>query len=104
MYVSDEEVLHKLLQENGYSDITESEYSSESEINAKISSSGEQSVSTDEEEDISDSSSMQHGIWAKSGAEQPHFSFTAKPSINVDLDDPSDPVEYFELLHTPQIP
>jgi hypothetical protein len=35
MNVSDEEVLHDLFQENEYGDISESEYSSESEINIK---------------------------------------------------------------------
>jgi hypothetical protein len=40
-----------------------------SEINVKIPSWGEQSVTSHEEENISDNSSMQHGIWAKSGAE-----------------------------------
>jgi hypothetical protein len=35
MRVSDE-VLYELLQENEYSDISESEYSSDSEINVKI--------------------------------------------------------------------
>jgi hypothetical protein len=29
----------------------------------------EQNVSSDEEENVGDNSSMQHGIWAKSGAE-----------------------------------
>jgi hypothetical protein len=67
--VSDEEVLYELLQENEYSDIFESEYNSDSEINEKISSYGEHSVSFDEEENVSDNSSMQHGIWAKSGTE-----------------------------------
>jgi hypothetical protein len=66
-------------------------YSSDSEINVKILSSGEQSVSSDEEENVSDSSSMQHSIWLKSGAEQPHFPFTGKPGINVELEDPSNP-------------
>jgi hypothetical protein len=69
----------------------------------KISSHGEQSVSSDEEENVSDKSSMQHGIWTKSGAERPRFSFTGKPGINVDLEDPSNLLEYFELLCTPEI-
>jgi hypothetical protein len=59
--VNDEEVLYELLQKN--------EYSSDSEISVKFLSCGEQCVSPDKEENISDSSSMQHGIWAKSGAE-----------------------------------
>jgi hypothetical protein len=46
MRVSDEEVLYELLEENeySYSDISESEYSSDSEINVKMLSRGEQSV------------------------------------------------------------
>jgi hypothetical protein len=50
-----------------YSDISESEYSSDSEINVKFLSFGEQSVSSDEDENVSDHSSMQHDI--RSGAE-----------------------------------
>jgi hypothetical protein len=102
MCVSDEVVIYELLQENEYSDISESEYSSDSEINVKISSCGEQSVSSEEEND-SDNSSMQHGIWAKLGAGQPYFPFTGKPGINVELEDPSKPLEYFELFSTPDI-
>jgi hypothetical protein len=44
-------------------------------------------VSSDEEENVNDNSSMQHGIWAKSGAGWPHFPFIGKPGINVDLED-----------------
>jgi hypothetical protein len=101
MCVSDE-VLYELLQENEYSDISEGEYSGDSEINMEISSCGEQSISSDQEESFSDDSSMQHGIWAKSGAERPRFSFTGKPGINVHLEDPSNPLEYFELFYTPE--
>jgi hypothetical protein len=66
----------------------------------KISSCGEQSVSYDEEENVSYNSSMQHGIWAKSGAERPHFPFTGKPGIYADLEDTSNPLEHFELFRT----
>jgi hypothetical protein len=45
MHMCDEVVLYELLQENAYSDISESEYSSDSEINVKISSCGEERVS-----------------------------------------------------------
>jgi hypothetical protein len=79
------EVLYELLQENEYSDIFEIEYSSDSEINVKISSYGEHSVSSDEEENVSDNSCIQHVIWTKSGAEQPHFPFTGKPGIHTGL-------------------
>jgi hypothetical protein len=57
----------------------------------KISSCGEESVRSDEEENVSDNSSMQHGIWANSGAERPRFPFTGKPGKNVDVEDPSNP-------------
>jgi hypothetical protein len=70
MHVSDEDVLCELLEENEYSDISESECSSDSDINVKISSCGEQNVISDEEENVSDES-MKHGIWAKSGDGQP---------------------------------
>jgi hypothetical protein len=63
---------------------------------------GEQNVSSDEEKNVRDSSSMQHRIWAKPGAEQPCFPFTGKPGINVDLEDPSNPLEYSELFCMPE--
>jgi hypothetical protein len=31
------------------------------------------------------------------------FSISGKPSINIDLEDPSKPIEYFEMFCTPQI-
>jgi hypothetical protein len=64
-------------------------YNSDSIINVKILSYGEQSVSSDEEEHVSDNRSKQHGICAKSGAEQPSFPFTGEHGINVDLEDPN---------------
>jgi hypothetical protein len=85
------------------SDISESENSSDSEINVKFSSICEQSVSSDEAENIRDSSTMHPDIWANSGAELPRFPFICKPGINVDLEDPSNPLEYFELFHIPDI-
>jgi hypothetical protein len=72
MCVSDE-VLYVLLQDfNECNDISESEYSNDSEINVNISSCGEQCQS-EEDKTVSDKSSMQHGICAKSDAEQPHL-------------------------------
>jgi hypothetical protein len=85
------------LQESEYSDISECECSSDSEINVKILSYRGQSVSSDEK-DVSDNSSMQHGICTKSGAKQPRFPFTGKPSKNVDLKDPSEPLEQSEFF------
>jgi hypothetical protein len=103
MRVGDEKVFYELLQENEYSDILESEYSSDREINVKISSGGEQSVSFDEALNVSDNSSIEPDIGAHSGAEQPHFPLAGKPGINVDLEDPSNPLKYFELFCTPDI-
>jgi hypothetical protein len=89
---------YELLQEDEHGDISESECNSDSKINMKISSGGEQSVSSDETENISGNSSMQSDVWANSGAERSCFQFTGKPVINVDLEDPSNPLEYFELI------
>jgi hypothetical protein len=69
----------------------------------KVSSGGEQSVSSNEAENVSDNSSMQPDVWANSGAERTRFPFTGKPGINVDLEDPSNLLEYFELFCTPGI-
>jgi hypothetical protein len=52
----------------------------------------------DEEESVSDSSSMQHGIWANSAAEWPHFPFIGKPGLNIDLEDPSNPLGIFWVV------
>jgi hypothetical protein len=68
LYASDEEVLNKMVQENEYSDISERKYSSDTEMNVKILSC-EQSGSSEEEENVSNNSSMLHDIGAKSGAE-----------------------------------
>jgi hypothetical protein len=62
-------VFYKLLQDNEYSCISESEYSNNSEINVKISSGGEQSVRSDEAENVSDNTTMQPDVWENSGAD-----------------------------------
>jgi hypothetical protein len=54
-----------LLQENEYNDISESEYSSDSEINVNILSGVEQSVSFDQAENVSNNSSKQSGCMGK---------------------------------------
>jgi hypothetical protein len=63
------EVFYELLQEIKYSDISESEYSSDSEINVKILPDGEQSVSFDEAENVSDNTTMQPDVWENEGAD-----------------------------------
>jgi hypothetical protein len=69
----------------------------------KILSCGEQNVSSDEEENISDNSSMQHGIYGQSQVLIECFPFTGKPVLNFDFEEPSNPLEYFELFCTPEI-
>jgi hypothetical protein len=64
----------------------------------KISSGGEESVSSDDAQNVSDNSSMQPDIWENSGAERPRFPFTDKPGINDDLEDFINPLEYFEFF------
>jgi hypothetical protein len=97
MHVNDEVVFYELLQENEYNDISESMCSTDTEIYVKIVSYDEQSVSSDEE-NMNDTSSMQHGICAMSGAKRPHFPFTGKPGINVDLEDPIYPPGIFRFV------
>jgi hypothetical protein len=36
-----------------------------------------------------------HEVWIKSDTEQSRFPFTGKPGINVDFDDPSNPLGIF---------
>jgi hypothetical protein len=69
----------------------------------KILSCGEQSVSSDVEENVNDNSSLQQSVLVKSGAERLCLPFTSNPGINVDLEDPSNPLEYFDLFCTPEI-
>jgi hypothetical protein len=59
-------------------------------------------VSSDEE-NFNGNNRMQHGIWAKSGIERPRFPFTGKPVLNIDLEDPRNPLEYIVLFRTPEI-
>jgi hypothetical protein len=63
--------------------VFQSEYSSDNEINVKMSLGGKQSVSSDEAENVSNISNMQPDIWANSGAERPRFPFTGQPHINI---------------------
>jgi hypothetical protein len=50
-------VLHELLQENDYSNISMSKHSSDSKINVKISSCDKHKCESNEEENVSDNSS-----------------------------------------------
>jgi hypothetical protein len=66
-----------------------------SEINVNISSYGEQNVSSDEKK-----TSV---TVARNMAYQQRFPFTGKPGLCVALECPSNPLEYFELLCTPEV-
>jgi hypothetical protein len=66
-------------------------------INVEISLHDEQRVSSDEVENVSDDSSMQHVIQAKSSAER-RFPFIGKSGLNIGLKDPSNTLEYFEFF------
>jgi hypothetical protein len=69
-----------------------------------ISSYGEQCASSDKKENKNDNSVMPHGMWAKSGNEQLCSQlFTGKLGINVNLVEPSNTLEYFELFCAPEI-
>jgi hypothetical protein len=46
---------------------------------------------------------MKHGTWTKVQAEWPHFQFCGKPGLNVDSQDPNNPLDYSELLVTPEL-
>jgi hypothetical protein len=61
-------------------------------VNFKLG--GEQSVSSDEAENVSNSG-MQPDVWPNLGAERTYFLFTGMPGINIDLKDPSNPLKYF---------
>lgn len=88
MHMCDKEVLCKLLQDHECSDISESESSSESNMNVKISSTSGQSFISDDE-DNSVTSSMVH--------RERHWMAT----FSVDLEE--NPSVYSELLITPEI-
>jgi hypothetical protein len=69
----------------------------------KFLSGNKQSDSYDDKHNVNDDSDMQHETWTKVGAKQSHFPFSGKPGLNVDLEDPNNPLEYFELFITPTL-
>nr|CAD7575868.1 unnamed protein product [Timema californicum] len=99
--LSDKE-LNDLLHDNELSDISESECSSDSETNVEISSGSD----NDSEEDVigeDGDCNIHHGTWTKVGTERPRFPFSGQPGLKVQLENPDDPLEYFELFITPEI-
>jgi hypothetical protein len=66
MYVNDEEILCKLLQDTKSKDISDSECSGDSDMNVKILSTSEYSVSPDDEDRVSD---IQNGTQTKFSTE-----------------------------------
>jgi hypothetical protein len=59
------------------------------------------SDSCDDEDNINDGSDMQHGTWAKVGAQWTCFPFNSKPGLIVDIEDHNNSLDHFELLVTP---
>jgi hypothetical protein len=78
------------------SDISERKCNGNSEINVKILSCDEESVSSDEKENVSDNTACSMTYGQKSGDEQPHSPPIGKPDMNVDLEEPSNSLEYSE--------
>jgi hypothetical protein len=64
-------------------------YVGDSEIYINILLCDEYSVSSDEEENVGNSSIIRRDAWAKSGAEQLYFPYTGEPGVYVDFEDRS---------------
>jgi hypothetical protein len=107
MRLDDEDICDELCTEDEFSVNSESEFSGDSDCDSdmvmEFLSGSEQSDSSDDEDDVNDDSDMQHGTWAKVGAERPRFPFSGKPGLNFDLEDLNNPLEYYELLITPDV-
>jgi hypothetical protein len=70
-----------------HSDISESEYSDDSDMNVDMLSGSEQRERFDAEDNANDNSDMQHSTWTRVGPERPRFPFSQKPGTNIDLED-----------------
>jgi hypothetical protein len=70
----------------------------------KFLSGSKHSDSSGDKDSVNDDSNMQHETWTKVGVEQPLFPFSDIPSLNVDLEDPNNLLDYFELFITPELP
>jgi hypothetical protein len=66
------------------SDISESDVSDDSDMNVDMLSGSEEREKSDDEDNVNDSSDMQHDTCTRVGAERPRFPFSGKTGINVD--------------------
>jgi hypothetical protein len=107
MSLDDEDICDALWKEDECSVNSESEFSDDSGCDSntvvKFLSCSKQIDNSNDEDNVNDDSDMQHGTRTKVGAERHHFPFSGNPRINVGLEDPNNPLEYFELLVTPEL-
>jgi hypothetical protein len=83
------------------------EFSDDSDCNThkvmKFLSGSEERESSDDEDNANDDSDTHHGTWTKVGADRTSFPLSGQPGQNIDLEDPNNPVEYFELFIIPEL-
>jgi hypothetical protein len=60
------------------SDISESDFSDDSNTNVNMSSGREQRANSDDEDNVSDNSDVQHHTWTRLGVKRPRFAFKGK--------------------------
>jgi hypothetical protein len=73
------------------------------DMNVDILSGNEQREHFYDEDSADDNSDRQYNTWRSVGTERPHFSFSGKPDINVDLENQNNPLEYIGLFITPEV-
>jgi hypothetical protein len=100
-HLSDRE-LSKLLSNCESIDVSESEFSDDSDTSVDMSGSEERGNS-DDKDSANDNSDMKHDTWARVGVERLCFPCSGKPGINVDSEDQNNPLEYLKLFITPEI-
>jgi hypothetical protein len=103
----DDEIYDELWKEDEFSVNSESEFSDGSDcvsdMVVKFLSGSKQSDSSDDKDNVNYDSDIQHGTWTKVGTEWPHFPFSGKPGLNIDIEDPNNLLDYFEFLITPEL-
>lgn len=82
-------------------DGSESEYSDDSEMDFSSESEDEDDRPMEEVNEVV--CDMQPGTWSSVGKERPPFLFSGQPGLNVQIDDPANPLEFFELFITREI-
>jgi hypothetical protein len=85
------------------SDILESGFSDDSDMDEDMSSVSEQRENSYDEDNANDSSDMKDDAWMRVGTERQCFPFSGKPGISVDLEDQNSTLEYVGLFIAPEI-